>query len=76
MLFEKKENLKYFFRTIINYQKLYWSLDDLTEKENITASELEALSMQKTWVAEQVARYILDRNRSIEIINDELLGND
>jgi len=72
-MFDKRIDVKHFFRCIIQWQKLYWAYDDALKKPSITASEVEQIYRSKNAIAEDVARFILDRNMSVEILNNELL---
>lgn len=73
-LFDKRITLKFFFRSISQWQKLYWDYDDSLKKSGITAREVEQIYKNMNAVAEDVARFILDRNISVEILNNELIG--
>lgn len=74
-MFDKKITIKYFFESITTWQKYYWHLEDSLKKEGITDSEVEAIYHNQKAIAQDVARFILNRNMSVEILNNELIEN-
>jgi hypothetical protein len=72
-MFDRKLTLKHFFRCITEWQKLYWEYEDELKKQGITASHVERIYISQTKIAEDVARFILDRNMNVEILNNKLL---
>jgi hypothetical protein len=71
--FHKRITLNHFFKSIAMWQELYWAYEERKKKAN-SASELEFLSRNQQAIAEDVARFILDKTFSVEILNNELLG--
>lgn len=74
-LFDKKITLHNFFRSIAHWQTIYWAYEDTLNKPGITAREVEYICRQQNEVAEKVAKFILDRNMTVEILNNALLEN-
>lgn len=66
-------DIKEFIKTIIHYQELYWKIEDSIkpcDRENpISAKEIEAAYSQMNYIAEQLARFILNRNTRVNIFN-------
>lgn len=72
-LFRDRIKLKHFLQRIIKYQESYKLLDNALNKPDITASEVECIYKQKNHIAEEVARFVLNKNITVEILNNELL---
>lgn len=70
-------DLKVFLRTIIHYQEVYWEIEDsikpFIKDEPITAKDVEIAHKEMNYIAEQVARFILNRNTKVNIYNLEQL---
>lgn len=58
---------------IARYQESYQLLNKSLLKENITAREVKFIYDQKNYIAEEVARFILDSNTIVEVLNNTLL---
>lgn len=68
-------DLKVFLKTIIHYQEIYWKIEDSIKpsmkEKPITAKEVETAYKQMNHIAEEVARFILNRNTRVNIFNLE-----
>ncbi len=58
---------------IVKYQEAYYLLDKNLSNPNITAREVEFICNQQKNIAENVARFILSKNTTVEISNNKLL---
>jgi hypothetical protein len=62
-----------FIRTIVHYQKLYWNLEDSIKPNArvnpVTAEQVERVNKEMNYIAEQVAKFILNRNTKVNIYN-------
>ncbi len=72
--FHKKINLKHFFHSISQWQEFYWACEDELKKPEVSARDVEQIYKNMNAIAEDVARFILDRHMSVEILNNELIG--
>jgi len=70
-------DLKVFLKTIVHYQEIYWKIEDsikpCTREKPITAQDVEVAHKEMNYIAEQVARFILNRNTRVNIYNLEQL---
>lgn len=69
-------DLKIFLKHIIHYQEIYWKIEDsikINDEKPITAAQVEVAYKEMNNIAEQVARFILNRNTKVNIYNLEQL---
>lgn len=63
-------DLKQFINTIVYFQEMYWKCELELQSKNITAKECENLYETMNHIAESVARFILNKNNNVYIINN------
>ena len=63
--------LENFLSMIIRFQNDYFLLDDCLEKGGITAKEIACIYRMKSHIAEEVSRFILNRNTSVIIFDNK-----
>lgn len=70
-------DIKIFLKTIVHYQEIYWKIEDSikcgSREKPITAQEVEAAYKEMNYIAEYVAKFILNRNTKVNIYNLEQL---
>ena len=73
MILDNTMGLKDFLSTIARYQEDYWFLDDslngVNRNKEISAREVETIYQLQRYIAEEVARFILNRNTRVNIYN-------
>lgn len=67
--------LKQFLMKIAQFQKEYYRYDNELNTPEITAAQVNFIYDIKNKIAEELARFILDKNITVEILNNELLEN-
>lgn len=76
-IFDNIMDLKVFLKHIAHYQDIYWKIEDsikpFAKEKPITAQQVEAAYKEMNYIAEQVARFILNRNTKVNIYNLEQL---
>ena len=71
-------DIKVFLKTIAHYQDIYWKIEDSIKfnpdrEKPVTADHVKLAYKEMNYIAEEVARFILNRNTRVNIYNLEQL---